>query len=137
MKLLGIGLLFAMTLPAADLLERPSTPKRVWARRITLAAACAASLGFDTLSTRRATSAGAVESNGLLANPQGQPRWGLVIGLKAAACAGSALVEERHSAWQSPRADWTFTGVNAGVAAGYTWVGIHNLNVANELLTKH
>src|SRR5579872_1734580 len=136
MRLLGIGLIFAMMLPAADLVERPRTPKRVWVRRITLAAGCAASLGFDTFTTRRAVAAGALESNGLLSDSQGRPRWGRVIGIKAGVCAGSVFVQERHSTWQSPPSDWTFTGVNLGVTAGYTWAGFHNLSISNSLLSK-
>jgi hypothetical protein len=118
---------------AADLVERPPTPKRVWVRRITLGAACAASLGFDTFTTQRAVGAGAVEANGLLADSQGRPRWGRVIGFKAGACAASAFLEERQSAWSAPRSDWTLTGVNLGVTAGYTLVGLHNLKLARDL----
>jgi hypothetical protein len=136
MKLLGIGLLFAMALPAGDLAEASHTTKRVWIRRITLAAGCAASLGFDTITTHRAVSAGAMETNGLLADSQGRPQWGRVIGIKAGACAASAFMQERHTSWQGPRSDWTFTGVNLGVTAGYTWAGFHNLGISNSLLEK-
>ena len=136
MKLFCFGLLLATCSQAADLVEHPATSKRVWIRRITLASACAASLGFDAVTTHRAVSAGAVESNGLLADSQGRPQWGRVIGIKAGMCAASAFLQERHSAWQSPRSDWTFTGVNLGVTAGYTWIGLRNLRVADDLLKK-
>ena len=136
MKLFCIGLLLAMSGQAADLVEHPHTPKRVWIRRITLAAGCAASLGFDTISTHRAISAGAIETNGLLSDSQGRPQWGRIIGIKAGMCAGSAFMQERHSSWQSPRSDWTFTAVNLGVMAAYTWTGFHNLSVSNALLKK-
>jgi hypothetical protein len=117
--------LFAITLLLAALChaEQPPTSKRIWIRRITLGAACAASLGFDTATTHQAVSAGAVESNPLLAS-QGKPAWGRVIGIKAGSCAVSAYFQEKSRSSQS---DWTFTGVNAGMTAGYTAVGIHNL----------
>ncbi len=143
MKILCIGLLLALSssaLPAADLLERehPRTLKRVWIRRATLVAGCAASLVFDTLSTRRAINAGAVESNGLFANPQGGPQWGRVIGTKAGLCGATAILEETHlfHAWKNPNADWTWTGANLATAAIYTWTGFHNLKLANDLSSK-
>ena len=136
-KLLPIALAAAFSvhaLCAADLLdsEHPRTPKRVWARRITLAASCAASLAFDTLSTHRAVNAGAVEANGLFASPQGRPQWGRMIGVKAALCGTAAVVQETHlfRAWESPGADWTWTGINAGVTGLYSWAGWHNLRIA-------
>jgi hypothetical protein len=134
MKYFCIGLMLAMSSQAADLVERPHTPKRVWIRRITLVAACAASVGFDTMSTRRAVSAGAVETNPLLADPNGKPQWGRMIGIKAGVCGASAFLQERHS---SARSDWAWTAGNAATAAAYTWTGFHNLHVANELSGKH
>jgi hypothetical protein len=122
---------------AANLLdsEHPRTPRRVWVRRLTMAAACSASLAFDTFTTRRAVSAGAVETNGLFANSQGQPQWGRMIGIKAAFCGASAVLQETHifRTRQSPSADWTWTGINAGTAAVYFWAGWHNLQVAKQL----
>ena len=139
MKVLCIALLAACSgsaISAANLLdsEHPRTPKRVWVRRLTLAAGCAASLVFDTVTTRRAANAGAVETNGLFANSQGQPQWGRMIGIKAALCGASAVLQETHifRAWQSPAADWTWTGINAGTAAVYSWAGWHNLQVAGQ-----
>lgn len=136
MKLLFIGLLLALSSQAADLVEHPSTPKRVWIRRITLGAACAASLGFDTMTTRRAVSAGATETNRLFADSQGHPQWGRMIGIKAGMCAASAFAQEWHSAQRSPRSDWTYIGANLAVTSGYTWAGIHNLRVTNDLLNQ-
>jgi hypothetical protein len=145
MKLLYIGLFlatsFSPAIRAEDLLvtggghEHSRTPKRVWIRRATLVAGCAASLVFDTLSTRRAVSTGAVEANGLLADPQGNPNWGRVIGLKAGLCGISAVMEETQSfhTWKTPNADWTWTGINVGTTAVYTWAGFHNLSLANDL----
>jgi hypothetical protein len=117
--------------------EHSRTPKRVWIRRATLVAGCAASLVFDTLSTRRAINAGAIEGNGLLSNGQGNPNWGAMIGLKAGLCGASAVMEETRSfhAWKTPNADWTWTSLNLGTTAVYTWAGFHNLNLANTLTT--
>jgi len=74
MKLLSILLLAASCVSAGNVIdsEHPRTPKRVWIRRITLAAGCAASLALDTWSTQQAVNAGALEGNRLFANAQGQ-----------------------------------------------------------------
>jgi len=140
-KILLIGLMLALSSPGAEMvLEKPHPhpSKRLWIRRATLIGGCAASLVFDTLSTRRATNAGAVESNGLFANPQGSPQWGRMIGIKVGLCAAAAIMEETHvfHAWKNPNADWTWTGVNAATTAVYTWTGFHNLKLANDLSSK-
>jgi hypothetical protein len=118
--------------------ERPPTSKRVWIRRATLIAGCAASLAFDTFTTRRGVAAGAVEANGLLADSQGRPEWGRMIGIKAGSCAVSAVLQETHffGAWNTPAADYTWTAVNTGIAAEYTWTGFHNLSLAHSLSAK-
>jgi hypothetical protein len=137
-KLLCIGLLIASSIPAhaADLLnsEHLRTPKRVWIRRATLAAGCAASLAFDTLTTRKAVNAGAIETNGLLSNSQGQPQWGRVFALKAGFCGASAVLQETHifRTWETSSADWTWTGINASAAGVYSWAGWHNLGIAKK-----
>ncbi len=136
MKFYCIGLLLAMCSMAADLAEHPVTSKRTWIRRVTLASACAASLGFDSLTTRRAISAGAVESNAFLANAQGRPDWGRTIGIKAALCGASVYLEEHHRRLRNAQSDWTLTGVNVGLTAGYTWIGLHNLRLASDLQAK-
>jgi hypothetical protein len=137
-KAISTGLLIAMSmagLSAQNFAE--SAPKQPgsrakWIRRATLVAGCAASLAFDTLSTRRAVASGAVESNGLLANSNGSVSWGRVIGLKAGLCGGSALLQETHvfGLWKTPAADWTWTVANAGTATVFTWAGFHNLSLA-------
>ena len=135
MKLLCLALLIATPVPAlsADLAdqEHPRTPKRVWIRRATLAAACAASLAFDTLSTRSAVAGGAVEGNALFANAQGKPQWGRMIGIKSGFCGVTAMLQETHvfHAWQNPDADWSWTAINSGTAAFYSWAGWHNLQI--------
>jgi hypothetical protein len=135
MKVLSIGLLLlAASLRAQDF-EHPRTLKKTWVRRATLVASCAASLAFDSLTTRRAVAAGGVESNPVLADAQGHPQWGRIIGLKAGLCGFTAAIEETHvfGTWKSPNADWTWTGINAGTAAAYTFAGFHNLKIATDL----
>jgi hypothetical protein len=97
---------------------------------MTLAAGCAASIAFDSWSTRHAISAGAVEQNGLFSNSQGTPAWGRTIGIKAGFCGASLLMQEKHFLSIDDR---TWTGINAATAGVYTWVGFHNLKVAGEL----
>jgi hypothetical protein len=123
---------------AQDFIERvpkQNSSKSKLVRRLTLVAACAGSLAFDALTTKRAVAAGAMESNGLLAGAQGNPAWGRVIGIKAGFCAGAAIAEETHTfgQWKTPQADWSWSALNAGVAGVYTWAGFHNLKTANDL----
>ncbi|HML17059.1 MAG TPA: hypothetical protein VK419_08530 [Bryobacteraceae bacterium] len=148
MKIFSLGLILGLVLVlcttavgAEDLAVRRSAPehsrtsKRVWIRRATLVAGCAASLVLDTWSTRRAIAAGAIESNPLIANSQGHPDWGRAFGLKAGACGVSAVLQETGTfrTWQGRNADWTWTGINAATAAAYTWTTLHNLGLASEL----
>jgi hypothetical protein len=136
-KKLLAATLIALTmggLSAQDFIERPPTVQkshRVWVRRVTFLAACAASLGFDALTTRSAVASGAVEGNPMLAGPQGSPNWGRVIGFKLGFAGVSAVLQETHTfgLWKSPNADWTWTAVNAGTASVYTWAGFHNLEL--------
>lgn len=97
---------------------------------MTLAAGCAASIAFDTWSTRRAISAGGVEQNGLLSNSQGDPLWGRTMGIKAGLCGATLLMQEKHFLSVDDR---TWIGINAATAGVYTWVGFHNLKLASEL----
>jgi hypothetical protein len=138
MKLLPVvALLLAACTPVVRAAEREhaSSSKRVWIRRATLVAGCAASLLFDTMSTQRVAAAGGIETNGLLANPQGRPQWGRIISVKAGVCGASAILQETHvfGISRGAAADWTWTGVNAATTSVYTWGGIHNLEVAREL----
>jgi hypothetical protein len=142
MKVFSLGLMLVMctsALRAEDLAigftHHSRTSKRVWIRRATLAAGCAASLALDTWSTHRALQAGAIETNPLLANSQGTTNWARTIGLKAGVCGVSALLQETNTfhTWRSPNADWTWTGVNAATTAAYTWTSIHNFGLANQL----
>jgi len=142
-KILVSGLLLAgcmQALHAEDLLvsgggEHSHSSKRVWIRRATLIAGCAASLAFDTITSRRAYAAGAIETNSLLADSQGRPEWSRIIGFKSAGCAASAILQETHTfgTWKTATADRAWTFVNLGVTAEYTWTGFHNLSLANSL----
>ncbi len=143
MRWISLGLLAALAasaqnIGAQDFIERAPkqhSSKRKLIRRLTLVAACAGSLAFDTLTTRRAVGAGAVEGNALLAGAQGNPAWGRVIGIKAGFCGAAALLEETQTfkMRRSPNSDWSWTAVNAGTASIYTWTGFHNLSVAASL----
>ena len=132
MRVLGTTVLLIMCACAGSAAERPSS--HTWIRRATLAASCAASLVFDTYSTRAAVSAGAVEANSLLAGQQGRPRWGLMFGLKAANCAVSAVLQESHLFKKpgSEISDWKWTAINTASAGAYTWIGFHNLALSAQ-----
>ena len=140
MRFVCIGLLVASCMPAlvAENLvesgggrEYARSSKRTWIRRITLGASCAASLAFDTWATKRSVNAGGMESNFLFAGPNGNPQYGRMIGLKAGFCGISAILQETHTfgAFDSPKADWAWTGVNLGTTGLYTWAGVHNLRL--------
>ena len=141
MKTIYLGLLIAVSMAAVSAQNYvENTPKQPGSkakriRRATLVAGCAASLVFDTLSTRRAIVNGAVESNALLRSSNGNVSWGRAIGLKAGLCGGSAVIQETHvfGLWKTPAADWAWTVANAGTASVYTWAGFHNLNLAKDL----
>jgi hypothetical protein len=140
MRFVCIGLLVASCMPAlvAENLiesgggrEHSRSPKRTWIRRVTLGASCAASMVFDTWATQRSVSNGGMERNILFAGPNGTPQYGRMIGLKAGFCGVAAVLQETHTfgAFDSPKADWTWTGVNLGTTSLYTWAAIHNLRL--------
>jgi hypothetical protein len=140
-KTIYLSLLIAVSMAAVSaqnyVENTPKQPgsKAKWIRRATLVAGCAASLVFDTLSTRRAVANGAIESNALLTGSNGNVSWGRAIGLKAGLCGGSAVIQETHSfgLWKTPAADWAWTAANVGTASVYTWAGFHNFNLAKDL----
>jgi hypothetical protein len=140
-KIITAGLLITISMAAlsaqkfVESAPKQSGSKAKWIRRATLVAGCAASLVFDTLSTRRAVADGAIESNPLLTGSNGNVSWGRAIGLKAGLCGGSAVIQETHvfGSWKTPAADWAWTLANAGTASVYTWAGFHNLNLARDL----
>ena len=100
---------------------------RHWLRRLTLAAACAASF-WDAHATTVAVRAGARETNRLFADPQGRPRWGRILGFKAGACAASFVVQERFD--RRRNADPFWTGINAATVGLFSTAAIRNLKVA-------
>jgi len=119
-------LILAAPLAGAD----QERPRHHWLRRITWAAGCAASF-WDAQTTLTAVRRGAVESNPLLANQQGAPRWGRIIALKAGTCAGTFVAETvltRHR-----DSDWYWSATNAGIAASFAGAAIHNIRVSDRL----
>jgi hypothetical protein len=101
---------------------------RQWLRRITLAASCAASI-WDLQTTRTAVARGARESNRLVADAAGNPRWGRMIGLKAGLCVGTAVAQE--TVWKTSGVPWT--PLNAGLAGYFSGIALRNRGVANSL----
>lgn len=107
---------------------------RLWLRRLTLVGSCASAF-WDIKTTRTAVRLGAVESNRLLADAQGRPRWGRIIGLNIGLCAGTALSQElldskRRSA---AAADYAWSGVNTALAFRHALAALENRRVAGEL----
>jgi hypothetical protein len=99
-----------------------------WLRRLTLAAACAASF-WDVQTTRDGIAAGGQEDNPLFSGPQGRPRWGRIVGFKAGTCAASWIAEEHFANRGSSDRFWI--GVNTVSAGSLAGVALHNLRVAD------
>ena len=128
--LLAISYLY---LPAAAQAQqgRPS-----WARRLTLAASCAASL-WDLQTTAAAVSRGGRESNGLFTDPQGRARWGRMISIKAGMCGALAVAQESRRTGRSSRLkDNLWIGVNTGLTTRFMVSAIRNRSVAEDLIRK-
>ena len=103
---------------------------RVWLRRITLAAACAAS-AWDVQSTAAAIGRGGVESNNMFTNPMGRVRWGRMLGIKVAVCGGMAAAQEIKTFGGSrPIKDDLWIGVNSGIAARFAFAAVRNRSVS-------
>jgi len=117
--------------PSVSHAQRP----RIWLRRVTLAASCAAS-AWDVQTTASAIGRGARESNNMFTDPLGRARWGRMIGFKAAVCGGMAAAQE----WKplaSPRLggsrpvkDDVWIGVNTGFTTRFVFASIRNRSVA-------
>ena len=114
-------------------LAQAQQARQSWARRLTLAASCAASL-WDVQTTAAAISRGGRESNGLFSDPQGRPRWGRMIGLKAGLCGALVVAQESKLAGRrSQFKDNFWTGANAGLTTRFTVSAIRNNSVAGDL----
>jgi hypothetical protein len=98
-----------------------------WLRRITLAAACAASF-WDAQTTRAAVARGARERNGVFADAHGRPQWGRMIGFKAGTCGSLAVAQELF--FRDNEKAWT--GLNIGLGSVYSGAAIHNMGVARK-----
>ena len=107
--------------------------RQSWARRLTLAASCAASF-WDVQTTAAAISRGGRESNGLFTDAVGRPRWGRMIGLKVGMCGMFAVAQESKLAGRSSRLkDNLWTGANTGITTRFIVSAIRNRSVAEEL----
>jgi hypothetical protein len=105
------------------------TRSRVWLRRATLAASCAAS-AWDVQTTAAAIGRGGHESNNMFSDPMGRVRWGRMVGFKAALCGGMAASQElRQFGGKRPIKDDVWIGVNTGVAARFTIASVKNRSV--------
>lgn len=111
-----------------------AAPRRgVWLRRLTLVAPCASGF-WDIYTTRSAVRVGAVESNRLLADTQGRPRWGRMIGLNIGLCAGTVLSQElldRNR--RSTAANYSWSAVNAAIAFRHAAAALENRGVAVDM----
>jgi hypothetical protein len=114
--------LLALLLLASTLSAEPR-----WIRRLTAAAACAASAA-DYITTQHALAAGAIETNPLLAS-----RPGMTLPLKAAICGLGAIAQETRTFGLLPRraSDRFWMMVNVGETAGFGMTARHNAEVAN------
>jgi|SRR6478672_4897503 len=132
MRLSGIVVIAAcLLLPSVSFGEqRP----RVWLRRITLAASCAAS-AWDVQTTSSAIGRGGRESNNMFTDPLGQVRWGRMIGFKAVLCGGMAAVQEikplaNGRLWgREAVKDDLWIGINTGITARFVFSSIRNRSV--------
>ena len=122
----ALAVLLAFGSPARSQENRGRHP---WLRRVTLAAACAASF-WDVQTTHAGVAQGAREANPLFADPQGHPRWGRLIGFKAGACAASFVAEERFA--RSGLSDRFWVGVNSASAAGFSAIAIRNIQLTRQ-----
>jgi hypothetical protein len=103
-------------------------------RRITLAASCAASF-WDYGTTAVAARYGATERNALMADSNGHPRLGLLLGVKAGICAATAVLQEAH-VFGRKRDRFTntlWTSINGSLAARFAGTAVHNLTVLHSL----
>ena len=103
---------------------------RVWLRRITLAASCAAS-AWDIQTTAGAIGRGGRESNNLFADSLGRVRWGRMIGFKAALCGGMAAAQE-FKPLSKPIKDDLWIGVNTGFTTRFVFASIRNRSVGGS-----
>jgi hypothetical protein len=132
MRLLaGMFSLVYLALPSVSWAEqRP----RVWLRRITLAASCAAS-AWDIQTTAAAIGRGGRESNNMFTDPLGRVRWGRMVGLKVALCGGMAAGQEikafkgSQSSGSRSIKDDVWIGVNTGLAARFVFASVRNRSV--------
>ena len=121
--------LFTFVLFGLPSISHAQQSGRTWVRRITLAAACAAS-AWDIQTTAAAVGRGGREGNGWFADPVGRPRWGRMIGFKAGLCGGLIVSQELRALGRStPWKDHLWTGLNTGMAARFTFASLKNRSI--------
>lgn len=103
-------------------------------RRLTQGAACAASF-WDYRTTAVAARYGGTEQNSLMADSNGRPRLGLMLGVKVGICAATAVLQETHVLGRKRDrfANSLWTSINISLAARFTGVAVHNLTVIDSL----
>lgn len=105
----------------------------MWLRRLTMAGACAASF-WDLQTTRTAVGYGGVESNRWLADAQGKPRWGRMVGMKIGVCAGTALAQELGARYMKKSStSYAWAGMNAALTARFVSVALSNRRMTGVL----
>ena len=127
-SIVAVAVLIAVASPATS--QESGRGRHPWLRRVTLAAACAASF-WDVQTTSAGAAQGFREANPLFADPQGRPRWGRIVGFKAGACAASFVAEERFARRGGP-SDRFWVGVNAASAASFSAIAIRNIKIIHE-----
>ena len=103
-------------------------------RRVTLVASCAASF-WDFQTTVVGAHLGSKEGNGWMTNSKGQPRLGLMLGVKSGMCAAMAVAQEKHilgglsDGWTN--SFWSI--LNANLATRFTVTAIRNQSAIRAL----
>lgn len=103
-----------------------------WLRRATMIGACAASI-WDFQTTRAGASYGARELNSAMADANGHPRFGLMLGAKLGMCLGSVVTQELMPHKESRALDPLWIGVNSALAARFATISIRNRNLTERL----
>lgn len=119
----------AISIPTAQ--NAQASPK--WLRRVTGAAACAASM-VDLGTTKYAISSGGRERNPLLSDPGGSPRYGRMIGFKVGVCAGNLVIQEFLPT--KGKLQGVATGINLGMTGAFAGAAIHNKGVGDRLRSR-
>jgi hypothetical protein len=129
--LCAVALSVFSCLPAVSQ-ERLVGGKTKWVRRLTLISACAASF-WDVQTTSAGVARGLSEGNSLFAGSQGKPRWGRMIGIKAALCGGSAVAQETPFI-QHKLPDPAWIALNSALTGVFVKTALHNRAVTSQAI---